>query len=319
MKRTTTVAACVLTAIAVFGWCTVGNAGTARFYVGTVLGSHAYDVEDSGSQVYFHPQPDTDYYWTNPDGSPMTYNGANRDGMKTYAVTDVGYGCAVGNLKLDFDYYTGIDPTTGWLIPSAPNFGIRLTDGNGNYVNWQVTTGGTAWTTNPVSGEPGWMHWTLDCTTLSDNTWGKVGSIVGTPPECSTNSDGTSTNRPYWHDLRDWTVTGFYDADVTPGFPNEIAMLDASLLNRCGIVFFYGDTVGSMNGDGTNTDIGLAAERAYGQAGRMIKDLTVTTAVDGVTTPYSATFTSAVPEPGTLAMLAAALVSLLAYPRKQRG
>lgn len=84
--------------------------------------------------------------------------------------------------------------------------------------------------------------------------------------------------------------------------------------NKYGITLNWGDTVGGMNGDGLG-ETGSAAERSYGQAGRLIKNYTIT--VDGAA--YDMNFAAApIPEPGTFALLAMAGMGLLAYAWRRR-
>lgn len=177
---------------------------SATAYVGTVLGTNAFTVQNGGSQLYFHPQPDTDYVWKTKDGDTLTYTSggvtANRDGMKTFACTDIAYGKRLDTVKLEFDYYAGADPTTG-LTMSSPSINVCLTDGSGNYAIWSATSGGTAYTTAAIDGETSWYHLTLDCTNLAEKTWGQMNEYTG----------GLATNKPMWSITRAWTIAGFYD------------------------------------------------------------------------------------------------------------
>jgi hypothetical protein len=301
MKKLVTICAVVMVVLAVSG---VVQADTATAYVGTVNANNAFDVQNGGSQLYFNPQPDTDYVWMENNGSlagtVATFNGANRDGMKTFACTDVAYGQRIDSVKLGFDYYTGADPTTGIAIVYYPAINIFITDGAGNYGVWSATSGGTPFTTAAITGEAGWKRLTLDCTNLTNNTWGKVNEYNG----------GLTTATPMWSSIQNWTVAGFYDYQRTPegGFEawNEtlwnditnVGIVDTTL-NKYGITLNWGDTVGGMNEDG-NGEIGSAANRSYGQAGRLIKNFDITVGA----TDYDMTFEAGtVPEPATLALL----------------
>ncbi len=320
MKNAITITARALTMIVMLGLSATANAEAVTAYVATVLGEHAYNIQNGGSQLYFQPQPDTAYAWTDSVGNALTYTYTNssgthtavRDGMKTYAVTNAGYGQALSGVKLEFDFYAGADPNTGYTM-AAPGISVKLTDGNGNYANWQVSQGGTPYTTAAIAGETGWYHLTLDCAGLTDDSHnGKINNYIGNA-SAITYYTGT-TDRPMWSSIKSWTLAGFYDADTTAaGVPNELNSLGASVLSQSGIVLFWGDTVGGMNGDG-NGEIGGAAERAQGQAGKLIKDMTVT--VGGVT--YDATFTAAVPEPATFALLFGGAIALGAYCSRRR-
>ncbi|MCE5341629.1 MAG: PEP-CTERM sorting domain-containing protein [Planctomycetaceae bacterium] len=275
---------------------------TTNAYVATVLGSNAYTIQNGGTQLYFHPQPDTQYTWNENNGSASetlatyTYNGVtyNRDGMKTFACSSVAYGKTLGSVKIEFDYYTGADPTTGINIVYYPTVNFFVTDGTGHYAIWSATSGGTPFST-AATGETGWSRFTLDLTSLSNSTWGQMNEY-----------NGGTTAKPYWDTIKNWTIAGFYDYQRTPegGFEawdntlwadiTNVGTLDTTL-NQYGISLSWGDTVGGMYEDG-NGEIGSAANRPYGQAGRMIKDYTISV---GETT-YDVVF---VPEPATIAIL----------------
>jgi hypothetical protein len=305
-KTLTTCAVCLIS----LGLFQSARADVATAYVGSVNGTNAFEVQQSGNQLYFHPQPDSNYVWMENNGSPpgtiATYTSGdqtyNRDGMKTFACTDVAYGQRLDSIKLEFDYFTGADPTTGIDIVYYPTINVFITDGAGHYGVWSATSGGTPFTTADVAGEAGWKRLTLDCTNLTENTWGQVNEYNG----------GLSTSKPLWSVIRGWEIAGFYDFQRTPegGFEawNETLWSDITnvgvadtTLNTYGISLSWGDTVGGMLEDG-NGEIGSAANRAYGQAGRMINDYTVT--VNGTT--YDITFAAGtVPEPGTFVLLGA--------------
>lgn len=310
-----TAAICALsTAALLLGLIGTAQADTATAYVGSVHGYNAFDVQAGGSQLYFHPQPDTIYVWNENNGSApgtlstYTYQDVvyNRDGMKTFACTDVAYGQRLDSVKMQYDFYTGLD-TTGYNMSSL-TINFFITDGTGNYGIWSATSGGTAFTTADVEGEPGWKRLTLDMTNLANNTWGKMNEYNG----------GVSTDRPFWDDIKDWTIAGFYDYQRTPegGFEawNKTLWTDVTnvgvvddTLNEYGIALNWGDTVGGLHQDGDG-EIGADANRAYGQAGRLIKNYQLT--VDG--TAYTMTFEAGVvPEPGTLALLAFAGLTAL--------
>jgi hypothetical protein len=291
----------IVALLAIVAFCSFAQAATTTAYVGTVLGSNAYTIQNGGTQLYFHPQPDTDYVWNENNGSPAgtvaTSGGYNRDGMKTFACSSVAYGKALSSVKMEFDYYTGAD-TTGYNM-ATPTINFFITDGTGNYAIWSATSGGTAYTTAATS-ETGWNHLTLDLTNLSNTTWGQANEFNG-------GITATKPGRPLWDTIKNWTIAGFYDYQRTPqgGFEawdstlwSDITNVGAAdtTLNQYGISLSWGDTVGGMNIDGSG-EIGPAADRPYGQAGRLIKDYTLT--VEG--TAYDVTF---VPEPATMIILA---------------
>ena len=282
--------------------------GTA--YVGTVHGEYAFDVLDGGNQLYFHPQPDTDYAWNENNGSApgtiatYTKNGvtADRDGMKTYAATDVAYGAALNTIKLQFDYYTGIDTNTG-LPMSNPSMNFFLTDGAGNYGIWSATSGGATYS-DSLPDANGWVTRTLDCTTIVDTATVAVYEHSGFVNEF---------NQPYtnidWSVLKNFTIAGFYDYQRTPegGFEawgttlwsdiSEQGNAADPTLNEFGISINWGDTVGGMYGDGSG-EIGTDAERAYSKAGRMIRDYSITVGSEAYDMQFAPG--AVVPEPASV-------------------
>ncbi|OQA03552.1 MAG: hypothetical protein BWY69_00392 [Planctomycetes bacterium ADurb.Bin401] len=278
-------------------------------YVATVHGSSEFQISNGGTQIYFNPQPDTAYVWNENNGSApgtiATYNGAVRDGMKTFACTDIAYGKRLDTIKMEFDFYSGIDTATG--SPTAminPGINFFLTDGLGNYGMWSPGSGGTPYSTTDISGEPGWKHLTLDCTNLAENTWGQMNEYNG----------GLSTDRPLWSVIRGWTIAGFYDFQRTPqgGFEDWDDMLWSDItnigvpdttLNQFGIVLFHGDTVGGMLGD-SDGEIGLDAGRAWAQTGRVARNYQLT--VDGEL--HNMVF---IPEPTTICLLALGILGTI--------
>ncbi len=307
MKKTLVVCA-LLASIA--GTANAMTSSTTNAYVATVLGSNAYTIQNGGTQLYFHPQPDTDGVWYTKDGTVLTttYGGQtyNRDGMKTFALSDVAYGQRLDSLEFEFDYYTGAD-TTGYNM-STPSINVFITDGEGHYGILSTTSGGGLPNAISTTSEAGWNHYTADFTNLSNSQWCQLNEYNG----------GVSSNRPYWSEIQDWTIAGFYDYIQYPeggfgawdstvwGNITNLGIEDTTM-NQYGIAINWGDTVGGMYEDG-NGEIGTAANRPYGQAGRMIKDYTISV---GDTT-YDVTF---VPEPATIAILGLGAFCLI---RKRR-
>jgi len=285
------------------------GADSATAYVGTANATGAFDVQDSGNQLYYHPQPDTDYVWMNNNGSPpgtvATYGDADRDGMKTFACTDVAYGAALNTIKMGFDYYTGMDTSTGNNMGSvAMNF--FLTDGAGHYGIWSATSGSAIYSDADLGG--GWKRRTLDCTAFVDDGTSKIAIYEHNG---FVDEYGDPYTKVSWNQIKDFTIAGFYDYQRTPegGFEawNETLWTDITnvgvpgdtTLNEYGITLNWGDTVGGMLGDGSG-EIGDDAERAYGQAGRMIRNYDITVGA----TDYDMTFEAGVvPEPATMALL----------------
>jgi hypothetical protein len=316
MKTTTWIA--VLTVLV---GATLVSAETATMYVGTVHGTGEFTISDSASggtnrQIYFNPQPDTAYEWNQNNGAApgtiatYTYGGvtAPRDGMKTFAATDVAYGQRLDSIQLQFDFYTGVDTTTGYNM-AQPGINLFITDGSGNYGIWSATSGTVPYTVTSIAGTD-WSTLSLDCTSIGNtDTRGKVYEWNG----------GLSGNEPQWSEIKDWTIAGFYDYQRTPegGFEawNETLWTNITnvgdpldtTLNEYGIVLFHGDTVGGMYGDGLG-EIGAAAERDWAQHGRMFRDFSLTA---GTTTYDVSLEAGVVPEPATISLLALGGLALL--------
>ena len=299
---------------------------SATSYVGTVNASNAFTVQDGGNQLYYHPQPDTDNVWMNNNGSPpgtvatYTYNSVtyDRDGMKTFACSDVAYGAALNTVQMVFDYNTGTDPTTG-LAMSSPSMNFFLTDGSGHYGIWSATSGSAVYSDTVLTGaDAGWTRRTLDCTAFVDDGTDNIAIYEH-------NGFVDDYAQPFtkvgWDEIKDFTLAGFYDYQRTPqgGFEawgqtlwtdvTNVADPGDTTLNEYGITVNWGDTVGGMYEDGSG-EIGGAANRAYGQAGRLIRGLEITV---GATTYEMGFEPGVVPEPSTLVLLIAAGFGALGY------
>jgi len=260
MKKLMTMCAVVVMILAISS---VAQADTATAYVGTVNANNAFDVQDNGNQLYYHPQPDTDNVWMNNNGSPTgtvaTYNDADRDGMKTFACADVAYGAALNTIKMSFDYYTGAD-TTGYDMGSV-SMNFFLTDGAGHYGIWSATSGQSTYTDTALTGaDAGWTRRTLDCTTVVDDG---TRSIAIYEHNGFVDDYSEPFTKVGWNEIKDFTIAGFYDYQRTPegGFEawgetlwtDIINVADAgdTTLNEYGITLNWGDTVGGMLGDGS--------------------------------------------------------------------
>jgi len=293
----------------------IAQADTATAYVGTANANNAFAVQSSGNQLYYHPQPDTDYVWMNNNGSPpgtvAQYGGEDRDGMKTFACADVAYGQPLNTIQMGCDYYNGVD-TTGYNM-GAVAINFFITDGYGHYGIWSATSGTALYTDTP-SGETDWTRRSLDTTTIADGASVAVYEHNGFVDEY-----GDPYTTIDWTVLKNFTVAGFYDYQRTPegGFEawNETLWTDITncadpgdtTLNEYGITLNWGDTVGGMFGDGSG-EIGAAAERPCGQAGRMIKNYDITVGAAA----YDMTFEAGiVPEPATLSLLVLGATVLL--------
>lgn len=308
----------------ILGLVGTAQAGLATAYVGTANAFNAFVVQNGGNQLYYEPQPDTDYVWMNNNGSPpdevatYTHEGEtyNRDGMKTFACTDVAYGQALNTIKLQFDYYTGAD-TTGYNMGGV-SINLFVTDGYGHYGIWSATSGAALYSDTPT-GETNWVRRILDCTTIPDGSTVAVYEHNGFVDEY-----GVPYTSIDWTILKNFTIAGFYDYQRTPqgGFEawNETLWTDITnvadacdtTLNEYGITLNWGDTVGGMYEDGSG-EIGSTANRPYGQAGRLINDYQIT--VGG--TVYDMSFEAGtIPEPATICLLGLGALGLL---RKRRA
>ncbi|MBN2584684.1 MAG: PEP-CTERM sorting domain-containing protein [Planctomycetes bacterium] len=301
------------------------DSGTA--YVATANGSNAFTINNNGQQLYYHVQPDTDYGWYDVNGDPVTYTYNNstaiRDGMKTFAATNVAFGATIGSLQLSFQYASDdLVDGNGCVYRNYPGINVHITDGNGNYAIWSATSGGTgfSWGT-PVDGRTGWEYFTMDCTSFADDSvFGKINESTNTSVLLNGNLNATTVQ---WSDIKNWTIAGFYTEQFAPSGDwddwgqnlwSDISEAgDVVPENQYGVSLFWGDTVGSMYGDGTNTDIGALAERPYGKDVKMIDNLVVTAGG----TSYDITFEAdVIPEPASMALLGLGLAGLVARRRK---
>lgn len=299
----------------------IASADTGTAYVATANGNNAFSINNDGAQLYYAVQPDTNYNWYYEDGSLVTYTyndvTAPRDGMKTFAATNVAYGATLGSLKLSFQYASdSMTDENGYAYKNYTNLNVHITDGNGNYAIWSATSGGTGYTTAPVAGRTGWGELTLDCTAFADDSvFGKINESTDEGVLVNGKLNSTSIQ---WSDIKSWTIAGFYTEQFAPtgdwGAWGQNLWADISESgditpeNQYGISLFWGDTVGSMYGDYDNSYVGGLAERAYGQGPKMIDNLVV--GAGG--TDYDITFVAdIVPEPATLTLLGLGGLTLL--------
>ncbi len=324
----------VVSVVAVLAMLSLGGLAQADFataYVGTANANNQFEVMDSGNGLYFNPQPDTTNNWYYQDGSLVTYLEAPRDGMKTYAATSVGYGSTLGLLSLSLDYVrSGTVDThgTGLIYQGYPNMNIAITDGIGTYAIWSATSGGTAYVITPGTGDRDSLS--MDLTALADDSvCGKVNESTNEAVLLNGKLNETTVQ---WSDIKDWKVAGFYNEQFNPtgGFgawnetlwstlsiaddPNTTGIDEYTNTNPFGIYLFWGDTVGSMYGDGDG-EIGLDAERPYGKGGKEIANFVV-----GVgATSYTMSFESGVvPEPATMAFLALGGIGMLLRRKRSK-
>jgi hypothetical protein len=319
----------IVAALSLLALTGVASADTGTAYVATANGSGAFSVNNSGAQLYWARQPDTDYGWYDINGNPVmyTYNGSTavRDGMKTFAATNVAYGATLGSLKLSFQYASDdLVDGNGSTYMNYPGINVHITDGNGHYAIWSATSGGTGFTFGtPVAGRTGWEQLTLDCTSFANGTtYGQINESTNTSilPNGKVN-----TTTILWSNIKNWTIAGFYTEQFSPtggwGAWGENLWSDISESgdvtpeNQYGVSLFWGDTVGSMYGDGTNSDVGTLAERAYGQYAKMIDNYVVSVG----STDYAITFQAdTIPEPASMALLAVGVAGLVARRRRSR-
>ena len=312
------------------------QADVGTVYVGTANSpTGAFDVQDGGNQLYFEPQPDTTNNWYYSDGSLVTYLGAPRDGMKTYAATSVAYGSTLGSLSLSVDYKTSgeVDPNGANLIYQGfPNMNVAITDGTGTYAIWSATSGTPAYTTTP--GVNGWSSLSMDLRGLADTSvYGKVNESTNESVLINGKLNATAVQ---WSDIKDWTIAGFYTEQFNPtgGFgawnetlwstlsipddPSTSSINEYTNTNEFGVVLFWGDTVGSMFGDGDG-EIGLDAERAYGKGGKLIRNYDITVGVGSEATSYDVSFEAGhqVPVPGAF-LLGAMGLGMVGWMKRRK-
>ena len=270
MRKVVTICAVATVLVTITG---AANADSATMHVATANASNQFEILNGGSQLYYKPQPDTVNNWYYNDGSLVTYTRnevtAPRDGMKTYAATSVAYGAAFGSLSLSFDYIDNgeTDPNgVGLVYQGYPTLNFAITDGVGTYAIWSATSGGTAFTTAPIAGKPGWNTLTLDLTTLADDSiYGKVNESTN---EAVLLNGKLSDTTVEWSDIKNWTMAGFYteqfnptggfgawdatlwDTLSTPDDPDTTEVNEYTNTNQFGVSLNWGDTVGSMYGDG---------------------------------------------------------------------
>ena len=312
--------------------CGMAQAEVATAYVATANANYAFEVRNGGDQLYYATQPDTEnnWYYVNGDMVYYTYGGvtAPRDGMKTYASTDIAYGQPIGSVALQFQYAssTGTD-NYGFPYGNYPGINVCITDGSGTYAIWSATSGGTGFTTAPVAGREGWEQLTLDMRTFQDtDVYGKINESTNTSVLLNGNLNATSVS---WGDIKDWTIAGFYTEQFNPtgGFGAWCDTLWDTITdptnptgpqNEYGITLFWGDTVGSMYGDG-NGEVGAAAERDYGKKSKLIDHFMVTVGTGAEEEEYCMQFAPgvvSVPEPSTLVMFVLGGLSLLLWKRR---
>jgi hypothetical protein len=319
MKKLITLCAVAVMVLAASG---AAQAETATAYVGTANANNAFAVQEGGNQLYYTPQPDTNNVWMNNNGSApnviATSGGFNRDGMKTFACADVAYGQPLSTVQIAFDYSSAADPTTGYAMGGvAINFFI--TDGAGHYGIWSATSGAALYS-DVATGEADWTRRTLDCTGLADTA-----SVAIYEHNGFSDQYGDPYTPIAWSQIKNYTVAGFYDYQRTPegGFEawNEtlwteitnVADAGDTTLNEYGITLNWGDTVGGTSGDGFG-EIGDDANRAYGQAGRLIRNFDITVG----STAHDMSFAAGVvPEPATMSLLALGGLAVLKRRRRR--
>ena len=317
MKRTGLATMVLMTCAIVMCGQTALAQSSATMYVGSANATYQFEILSGGDELYYKPQPDTQHNWFYPDGSMVTYGTppAPRDGMKTYAATSVAYGQTLDSVSLSLDYIPSGTPDphgSDLVYQGYPNMNIAITDGTGTFAIWSATSGGTCYTT--TEGTDGWWNLSMDLRTLADDSvYGKINESTNEAVLVNGKLNQTAVQ---WSDIKDWTVAGFFNEQFNPtggfGAWNETLWSALSTgddpatpedeytnTNPFGVVLFWGDTVGGMLGDG-NGEIGLAAERPYGQGGKKIRN-----AVVGVgDTMYDLSFEAGVvPEPATMCLL----------------
>ena len=179
LEMKTSVTICVVAMLIAAG--SDAMAETATMYVGTANAYSQFDISDAGDELYYYPQPDTNKNWYYADGTMVTYTRndvtAPRDGMKTFAATSVAYGQRLDSVSFSFDFIVSgnTDPHgEGLVYQGFPNMNIAITDGNGTYALWSLTSGGTPYTTTTPDGN-GWSTLTVDLTDDADNSeYGKI-------------------------------------------------------------------------------------------------------------------------------------------------
>ena len=179
-----------------------------EWLVATVHGTRQFEISPDASTLTYFNQPKTNYVWYENNGSPSgtiaTYNGENRSGMRTFAVTDVAAGQKLSDLQFEFTYDGSLGYTT---------INFFITDGNGHFGIFAPASKGLASVDDIVDNGDGTKTLSFD---LSDPTIDTNALVAVYEHNGFVNEYGTPYTTMTWGAIKDFTIAGMYDYQRSP-------------------------------------------------------------------------------------------------------